>query len=37
MISWEADVFGFGMVVIEVSSHALLHLVLEVEVRLTSE
>ena len=36
-ITWEADVFGFGMVVIEVGPHALPHLVLEAEVRLTSE
>ena len=33
----EADVFAFGMVVIEVGLRALPHLVLEVEIRLTFE
>ena len=36
-ITREADVFAFGMVVIEVGPHATLHPVLEVEVCLTSE
>ena len=36
-ITREADVFGFGMVVIEVGPHDLSHPVLEAEVRLTSE
>ena len=35
-VTREADVFGFGMAVIEVGSHALPHLVLGVEVRVTS-
>ena len=36
-ITREADVFGFGLVVIEVGPHVLPLLTLEVEVRLTSE
>ena len=36
-ITREADVFAFGMVVIEVGLDALPHLALEVEVRLTFE
>ena len=36
-ITREADVFAFGMVVIEVNLCALPHLVLEVELRLTFE
>ena len=36
-ITREADVFAFGIVVVEVGLHAVPHLVLEVEVRLTFE
>ena len=36
-ITLEADVFAFGMVMIEVGLHALPYLVSEIEVRLTSE
>ena len=36
-VTREADVFGFGMVAIEVGPHTLSHPVLEAEVSLTSE